>query len=159
MIKKKDKNLLTLSGIFVLLIIFALSIAKYSDFKEKNVKNKSINLIFNTNVAKDLPWHFSSKKKYINSTIGEVYKIEFAVENEGQKQSSGKAIYDIKPSFFKEYFVEMDCFCYKKQTLLPGEKSNYSVTFYIDDRILKDSKVKDINDVNILYTFLKVSDL
>ena len=159
MIKKKDKNLLTLSGIFVLLIIFALSIAKYSDFKEKNVKNKNINLIFNTNVAKDLPWHFSSKKNYINSKIGQVYKIEFAVENEGQKQSSGKAIYDIKPSFFKEYFVEMDCFCYKKQTLLPGEKSNYSVTFYIDDRILKDSKVKDINDVNILYTFLKVSDL
>ena len=55
MIKKKDKNLLTLSGIFVLLIIFAVSIAKYSDFKEKNIKNKSINLIFNTNVAKDLP--------------------------------------------------------------------------------------------------------
>ena len=159
MIKKKDKNLLTLSGIFVLLIIFALSIAKYSDFKEKNVKNKNINLIFNTNVAKDLPWHFSSKKNYINSKIGQVYKIEFFVENEGQKQSSGKAIYDIKPSFFKEYFVEMDCFCYKKQTLLPGEKSSYSVTFYIDDRILKNSKVKDINDVNILYTFLKVSDL
>jgi len=159
MIKKKDKNLLILFGIFVLLIIFALSIAKYSDFKEKNVKNKNINLIFNTNVAKDLPWHFSSKKNYINSKIGQVYKIEFAVENEGQKQFSGKAIYDIKPSFFKEYFVEMDCFCYKKQTLLPGEKSNYSVTFYIDDRILKDSKVKDINDVNILYTFLKASDL
>ena len=159
MIKKKDKNLLILFGIFVLLIIFALSIAKYSDFKEKNVKNKNINLIFNTNVAKDLPWHFSSKKNYINSKIGQVYKIEFAVENEGQKKSSGKAIYDIKPSFFKEYFVEMDCFCYKKQTLLPGEKSNYSVTFYIDDRILKNSKVKDINDVNILYTFLKVNDL
>ena len=63
MIKKKDKNLLILCGIFVLLIIFALSIVKYSDFKEKNTKNKNINLIFNTNVAKDLPWHFSSKKK------------------------------------------------------------------------------------------------
>ena len=159
MIKKKDKNLLILCGIFVLLIIFALSIAKYSDFKEKNVKNKNINLIFNTNVAKDLPWHFSSKKNYINSKIGQVYKIEFAVENEGQKQSSGKAIYDIKPSFFKEYFVEMDCFCYKKQTLLAGEKTKYSVTFYIDDSILKNLKVKDIIDVNILYTFLKVNDL
>ena len=158
MIKKKEKNSLILFWIFILLIVFALSIAKYSEFKEKNTKNKNINLIFNTNVAKDLPWHFSSKKKYINSKIGQVYKIEFAVENEGQKQSSGKAIYDIKPSFFKEYFVEMDCFCYKKQTLLPGEKSNYSVTFYIDYKILKNSKVKDINDVNILYTFLKVSD-
>ena len=159
MIKKKEKNFLILFGIFISLIVFALLIAKYSEFREKNVNNKNINLIFNTNIANDLPWLFLSKKNHINSKIGQVYKVEFYVENEGQKQSSGKAIYDIKPSFFKEYFVEMDCFCYKKQTLLPGEKSNYSVTFYIDDRILKNSKVKDINDVNILYTFLKVSDL
>ena len=159
MIKKKEKNPLILFGIFTLMIVFALLIAKYSEFKEQNARNKNINLIFKTNVAKDLPWNFSLKKSNINSKIGQVYRIEFNVENEGQMQSSGKAAYEIRPNFFKEYFVEMDCFCYKKQTLLPGEKSNYSVTFYIDDRILKNSKVKDINDVNILYTFLKVSDL
>ena len=159
MIRKIEKNILILFGILILLIIFALSIAKYSDFKEKNAKNKNINLIFNTNVAKGLPWNFTSKQSYVNSKIGQVYRIEFNVENEGQIQSSGKAVYEIKPKFFKKYFVEMDCFCYKKQTLLAGEKSNYSVTFYIDDGILKNSKVKDINEVNILYTFLKVSDL
>jgi len=159
MIKKKEKNLLILFGIFILLISFALSIAKYSELKEKNVKNKNINLIFNTNVAKDLPWHFSSKQSYINSKIGQVYRIEFNVENEGQMQSSGKAVYEIRPNFFKQYFVEMDCFCYKKQTLLAGEKTKYSVTFYIDDSILKNLKVKDIIDVNILYTFLRVNDL
>ena len=158
MIKKKEKNLLILFGIFVSLIIFALSIAKYSEFKEKNSSNKSINLTFNTDVAKDLPWQFSSKQSYVNSKIGQVYRIEFNVENEGQLRSSGKAIYEIRPNFFKEYFVEMECFCYKKQTLLPGEKSKYSVIFYIDDAILKKSKVKDIIDVNILYTFLKVND-
>ena len=96
MIKKKEKNLLILFGIFILLISFA----KYSELKEKNVKNKNINLIFNTNVAKDLPWHFSSKQSYINSKIGQVYRIEFNVENEGQMQSSGKAVYEIRPNFF-----------------------------------------------------------
>ena len=155
MIKKKEKNLLILFGIFILLISFALSIAKYSELKEKNAKNKNINLIFNTNVAKDLPWHFSSKKSYINSKIGQVYRIEFNVENEGQMQSSGKAVYEIRPNFFKQYFVEMDCFCYKKQTLLPGEKSKYSITFYIDKDVLSSSKFKNLNDIKILYTFKK----
>ena len=159
MIKKKEKNLLILFGIFILLIVFALSIVKYSEFKEKNTKIKNINLIFKTKVAKDLPWLFSSKQSYINSKIGQVYRIEFNVKNEGQKQFSGKAVYQIRPNFFKQYFVEMDCFCYKKQTLLAGEKNKYSVTFYIDDSILKNLKVKDIIDVNILYTFLKVNDL
>ena len=63
MIKKKEKNFLILFGIFISLIVFALLIAKYSEFREKNVNNKNINLIFNTNVANDLPWIFSSKKK------------------------------------------------------------------------------------------------
>ena len=159
MIKKKEKNLLILFGIFVFLFIFALSFAKYLEFKEKNSINKSINLTFNTFVEKDLPWKFLSKPRYINTKIGQVYRIEFNVQNEGKKQLSGKAIYEIKPNFFKQYFVEMDCFCYKKQTLLPGEKNKYSVTFYIDDGILKNLKIKDIIDVNIMYTFLKVSDL
>tara|TARA_Y100000590_G_scaffold380470_1_gene448853 strand:- start:378 stop:857 length:480 start_codon:yes stop_codon:yes gene_type:complete len=159
MIKKKEINPLILFGIFILLIIFAISIAKYSEFQEKKTKNKNINLIFNTNVAKDLPWQFSTKQSYVNSKIGQVYRVEFNVENEGQMQSSGKAVYEIRPNFFKEYFVEMDCFCYKKQTLLPGEKSKYSVTFYVDDSVLKNSKVEDINEVNILYTFFKVKDL
>ena len=154
MIKKKDKNLLILFGIFALLIIFALSIAKYSELREKNVNNKNINLIINTNVKNDLPWLFSSKQNYINSKIGQVYKIEFDVENEGQKQSSGKAIYDIKPSFFKEYFIEMDCFCYKKQTLLPGEKSTYSITFYIDPKMINDTGLRNLNSMDISYTFL-----
>ena len=158
MIKKKEKNFLILFGIFISLIVFALLIAKYSEFREKNVDNKKINLIFNTNVANDLPWLFSSKKNYINSKIGQVYKIEFFVENEGQKQSSGKAIYDIKPSFFKEYFVEMDCFCYKKQTLLPGEKSTYSITFYIDPEMISDSRFNDMKNMSISYTFLDIKN-
>ena len=58
MIKKKEKNFLILFGIFISLIVFALLIAKYSEFREKNVNNKNINLIFNTNVANDLPWLF-----------------------------------------------------------------------------------------------------
>ena len=56
--------------------------------------------------------------------------------------------------FLKKYFVEIDCFCYKKQTLLPGEKSTYSITFYIDPKIINDLKADNIKDINISYTFL-----
>ena len=62
MIKNKEKNILILFGIFILLIFFTISVVKYSEFKEKNAKNKNINLIFTTNVAKDLPWKFSLKQ-------------------------------------------------------------------------------------------------
>ena len=46
MIKKKEKNFLILFGIFISLIVFALLIAKYSEFREKRYsirkRNKSI---------------------------------------------------------------------------------------------------------------------
>ena len=40
------------------------------------------------------------------------------------------------------------------QTLLPNEKSTYSITFYIDPKIISDLKASDIKDINISYTFL-----
>ena len=87
-------------------------------------------------------------------TIGQLYKIDFNVENYSSIKSSGKAIYDVSPKLLKKYFVEIDCFCYKKQTLLSGEKSTYSITFYIDPKMISDSSANDINNINISYTFL-----
>ena len=86
--------------------------------------------------------------------IGQLYKIDFNVENYGSGKSSGKAIYEVSPILLKKYFVEIDCFCYKKQTLLAGEKSTYSITFYIDPKMLRDSKVNDTENMSISYTFL-----
>ena len=86
--------------------------------------------------------------------IGQLYKIDFNVENYGYKKSSGKAIYNISPEVLKKYFVEIDCFCYKKQTLLPGEKSTYSITFYIDPKMIDVSRFQNLKNIDISYTFL-----
>ena len=59
-----------------------------------------------------------------------------------------------KSILLKKYFVEIDCFCYKKQTLLPGEKSTYSITFYIDPIMINDSRFRNLNSMAISYTFL-----
>jgi len=159
MFKKKDSSKIYIVGFFFILIIASITAAIIFEKKTKDTDQKIITLNLDTKVEDNLSWNFSTNNNAMEVKVGQLYKVDFNVENYGSNQSSGKAIYNVEPETLKKYFVEIDCFCYKKQTLLPGEKSNYSVTFYIDDRILKNSKVKDINDVNILYTFLKVSDL
>ena len=62
--------------------------------------------------------------------------------------------YEEKYEDLKKYFVEIDCFCYKKQTLLAGEKSTYSITFYIDPKMINDSELRNLNSMAISYTFL-----
>ncbi len=86
--------------------------------------------------------------------VGQLYKVDFNVENYGSNQSSGKAIYNVEPETLKKYFVEIDCFCYKKQTLLPGEISTYSITFYIDPKMINDSGLRNLDSIDISYTFL-----
>ena len=155
MIQKKDFSKLYVACIFLLLIIISLGAAIIYEKNKKEI-TRIIKINLYTKVEENLNWKFSTKNNLIDAKIGQVYKIDFNVENFSSSKTSGKAIYEVKPNFFKKYFVEIDCFCYKKQTLLPGEKSMYSITFYIDPKIISDLKASDIKDINISYTFLNI---
>ena len=153
MIQKKDSSKVFIIGTFFLLIIIFLAVAIiYEKNKKENIRIIKINL--DTNVEETLNWIFSTKTTFIDAKIGQIYKIDLNVENYSLKETSGRAIFEVKPDFLNKYFIEIDCFCYKKQTLLPSEKSTYSITFYIDPKIISDLKASDIKDINISYTFL-----
>ena len=153
MIQKKDHSKIFIISSFLLLITIFLGVAIIYE-KNKKENNRIIKINLDTKVEKALNWKFSTKTNFINAKIGQIYKIDFNVENFSSNETSGKAIYEVKPNFLNKYFVEIDCFCYKKQTLLPSEKSTYSITFYIDPKIISDLKASDIKDINISYTFL-----
>jgi len=153
MIQKKDSSKLFIIGTFFLLISMFLAAAIIYE-KNRKENNRIIKINLDTNVEKTLNWEFSTKTNLINAKIGQIYKIDFNVENYSSNETSGRAIYEVKPDFLNKYFIEIDCFCYKKQTLLPNEKSTYSITFYIDPKIISDLKAIDIKDINISYTFL-----
>ena len=153
MIQKKDSSKAFIIGTFLLLITIFLGVAIIYE-KNKKENNRIIKINLDTNVEETLNWEFSTKTNLINAKIGQIYKIDFNVENYSSKETSGRAMYEVKPDFLNKYFVEIDCFCYKKQTLLPSEKSTYSITFYIDPKIISDLKASDIKDINISYTFL-----
>ena len=154
MFNKKEFSKINILGIFLLLIIISILSVIIFEKTSKDNNQETITLNLDTKVDEKLSWNFFTTNNSLEVKIGQLYKIDFNVENYSSSKSSGKAIYSIKPELLKKYFVEIDCFCYKKQTLLPSEKSTYSITFYIDPKILSDLKPKDIKDINIYYTFL-----
>lgn len=154
MLKKKEFSKIYLAGLFLLLIIVSVFGALIFEKTTKDNNQKIITLNLETKVEENLSWNFSTINNSMEVKIGQLYKIDFNVENYGSSKSSGKAIYVVNPKLLKKYFVEIDCFCYKKQTLLPGEKSTYSITFYIDPKMLSDSMFNDIKNMSISYTFL-----
>ena len=154
MFKKKEFSKIYLASFFLLLIIISIFAAIIFEKTRKDHNQKIVTLNLETKVEENLSWKFSTINNSMEVKIGQLYKIDFNVESYSSIKSSGKAIYDVRPKLLKKYFVEIDCFCYKKQTLLPSEKSTYSITFYIDPKIISDLKASDIKDINISYTFL-----
>ena len=154
MFKKKDSSKIYIVGFFFLIIIASITAAIIFEKKTKGTEQKIITLNLDTKVEDNLSWNFSTNNNAMEVKVGQLYKVDFNVENYGSNQSSGKAIYNVKPETLKKYFVEIDCFCYKKQTLLPGEISTYSITFYIDPEMINDSRFRDLKSMNIYYTFL-----
>ena len=154
MFNKKEFSKINILGIFLLLIIISILSVIIFEKTSKDNNQETITLNLDTKVDGKLSWNFFTTNNSLEVKIGQLYKIDFNVENYSSSKSSGKAIYSVKPELLKKYFVEIDCFCYRKQTLLPSEKSTYSITFYIDPKILSDLKPKDIKDINIYYTFL-----
>ena len=151
---RKEFSKIYLAGLFLLLIIISVFAALIFEKTTKDNSQKIITLNLDTKVEENLFWSFSTINNSMKVKIGQLYKIDFNVENYGSGKSSGKAIYEVSPILLKKYFVEIDCFCYKKQTLLPGEKSTYSITFYIDPKMISDSKFNDMKNMSISYTFL-----
>ena len=154
MFKKKNFSKIYLAGFFLLLIIISVFAALIFEKTTKDNSQKIITLNLDTKVEENLTWNFSTINNSMEVKIGQLYKIDFNVENYGSGKSSGKAIYEVSPILLKKYFVEIDCFCYKKQTLLPGEISTYSITFYIDPIMINDSRIRNLNSMAISYTFL-----
>ena len=154
MFKKKEFSKIYLAGLFLLLLIISVFAALIFEKKTKDNNQKIITLNLDTKVEENLSWNFSTLNSSMEVKIGQLYKVDFNVKNYGSKKSSGKAIYNVEPDTLKKYFVEIDCFCYKKQTLLSGEISTYSITFYIDPKMVNDSRFQDLNSMGISYTFL-----
>ena len=50
-------------------------------------------------------------------------------------------------------FMKVDCFCFVKQTLEPGEEVKMPVSFYVDPSINDDENTKNLKEITLSYTF------
>jgi len=155
MINKSKKNLLVALTILLFFLIFISFISINIFQKKKNLalSNFFLDVQLVTNVHPSLPWKFSSKEPSIKIRPGEVKTIEYIVENFSDNLTSGIATFQYYPKELGKYFTKLNCFCFDKQTLEPGENRKYSLVILIDPEVTKHSKTKDIEKVIMQFTF------
>jgi len=64
---------------------------------------------------------------------------------------TAQAIPSYGPQYAAQYFRKLDCFCFAKQTLQPGETRTMPVVFVVDP-----AAPRELTTISLSYTFFEV---
>lgn len=124
----------------------------------ETVVDRPITVRFNTDTGKALPWEFKPMVRSVKTKVGEHTLVKFYARNLSARAVAGRAVFNVTPLKAGIYFSKIQCFCFTKQTLQPGEAVEMPVTFFIDPAIMKDHNVDDVKTITLSYTFYLADD-
>ena len=119
-----------------------------------SVLGRKIIVRFDANIGGGLPWKFAPERTSIEVKLGEVVTVEYFIENESKRETTGVAAYNVAPLNLGAHFRKINCFCFTDQTLKPGEKRDMAVVFYVDPELARDPDGQDVNTITLSYTFV-----
>jgi len=123
-----------------------------------HILGRMLNIRFDSNIAPGLPWTFQPEQNEIKVRIGEVATVHYKVVNQAARQITAQASYNVSPPTVGGYFNKINCFCFTKQTMKPGETREMTVVFYVDPAIVKDHDQDDLNTITLSYTFYRLRE-
>jgi cytochrome c oxidase assembly protein subunit 11 len=112
--------------------------------------SRSVRIEFDANL-RNLPWTFKPLEPVVNVHPGEIRQVVYEVVNTTGRTITGQAIPSYGPQHAARYFQKLDCFCFAKQTLQPGERRTMPVVFVVDP-----SAPADLATITLSYTFFEV---
>ena len=116
------------------------------------VAGPPITIRFDANVASNLPWRFSAPEP-VEVHLGEQHQVAYTAINLSNEPVLGMAIYNVAPPTIGKYFYKIQCFCFTEQLLMPGERKELPVLFYVDPAITVDPEESGVNTITLSYTF------
>lgn len=121
------------------------------------ISDRVMRVTFTADLASGLGWRFQPVQRSVELKVGETKLIYYTAENLEQAPVTGQATFNVSPDVLGPYFTKIECFCFKQQTLAPGQKVEMPVSFFIDPAILKAPELADVTDVTLSYTFFRAA--
>jgi cytochrome c oxidase assembly protein subunit 11 len=118
------------------------------------VLERPITIRFDTNV-RDLPWTFKAEQISQTLKIGSTGLAFFKVTNSSNQTLTGRASYNVVPESAGPYFQKLECFCFKSQTLKPGQTIDFPVVYFVDPKFVTDEETQGTQEITLSYTFFQ----
>jgi cytochrome c oxidase assembly protein subunit 11 len=115
--------------------------------------SREITIDFDSNEAggSQALWSFKPAQRSVKAHPGELMTVQYELKNLQNRSVVGQAIPSYLPARAAQHFSKVECFCFKQQTLAPGEVRTFPVVFSIDPAL-----GKDVSSITLSYTFFEV---
>jgi cytochrome c oxidase assembly protein subunit 11 len=117
---------------------------------------RTLSVLFDANVARDLPWRFEPEVAKLSLRTGETATVFYKVLNLSDHETRGQAAYNVNPDQAGAYFNKIACFCFQEQRLGPHESAEWPVVFFLDPALESDPTMQKVEEVTLSYSFFAV---
>lgn len=119
---------------------------------------RTITVRFNADTNPGIPWRFEPSQPQVTLPLGEDQIATYWAVNQGSTPVTGVATYNVTPEKVGSYFHKTACFCFNSQTLAPGQRQVFPLSFWVDPAIATDPDTRDVRVITLSYTFFRSLD-
>lgn len=102
-------------------------------------------------VMQGLSWEFGPMQSRMKLHPGEIVTAAFYVKNPTNQTLMGQAVPSVSPGWAAQYFDKLECFCFKKQKLEPGESKEMTLVFFV-----KPELPSNVTDIALTYSLFPI---
>lgn len=119
--------------------------------KQKIDESRRVVVEFMGHAETNLPWEFKPMQSRLIVVPGKIMTARYLARNLSDQVVTGQAIPSVVPIRATRYFKKLECFCFSKQTLKPGESKEMVLKFVVNQRL-----AKDIDTITLSYAFFNM---
>lgn len=121
------------------------------------VLDRTVNVGFDANTRAGLKWTFEPVQRSVDVKLGENALVFYRATNNSDRPLTGTALFNVSPEQAGQYFNKIECFCFKEQTLQPGESVEMPVSFFVDAAYDHDRDIGHMGQITLSYSFFPVA--
>jgi cytochrome c oxidase assembly protein subunit 11 len=121
------------------------------------VSRERVTVSFVAQTAPGLDWEFRPLTRSVTVHPGAPIQVFFHAVNRSAEPVNARAVYNVTPIKIGIYFDKLQCFCFRNQTLKPGQSVDMGVVFFVDPDLLTDPDTREVRAITLSYTMFRAA--